>query len=371
MYTKYDKNTFSSLNRQHNIMVLVGNGFDVALLKRYNKGRMEGKTSSYDDFYEYIKYFGLSDENNYLFKKMTEDRMNNKKNWSDFELAIGELVNDSSIPIKEIEQCVDQFQIYFTRFLNELVNADVLVEINEEVQRKKLAKQSLGKFIKDLDKECTIKFSQDKKHYDLYNYLFVNFNYTALLDNYLYMDKNQFDPHVWSSADRNFNFYPDLCQGKGTETELSSYLTMDIVHPHGMQDVPRSILFGIDIPNYDKGTSKEKRLIKSYWSQYDVRYKSYFEETELFIIYGMSISISDGWWLDNIFDAILKKNAELIIYKYGNESEEDIKDLFVAACIRHLDVAREDVTYIKERVYVVTFEKNDTYFLGLEQKIEK
>lgn len=370
MYTKYDKNTFSSLNKQRNIMVLVGNGFDVALLKRYKAGGMKGKTSSYDDFYEYIKYFGLSDENNHLFKKMTEDRKKNKKNWSDFELSIGELVNDSSVPINEIEQCVDEFQVYFTRFLNELVDADVLVRINEDVQRKKLAKQSMGMFIRDLNETCTINFAQEKNHYDLYNYLFVNFNYTALLDNYLYMDKNQFDPHVWSTADRNFQFYPDLCQGKGNTTKLSSYLTMDIVHPHGLQDVPRSILFGIDIPNYDKGTSKEKRLIKSYWSQYDVRYKSYFDETELFILYGMSIAISDGWWLDNIFDSILKKQAELIIYKYGKETEEDIKRLFVSACIRHSNAMEEDIDLVKERIYVVTFEKNDTYFLGLEQKKE-
>lgn len=33
MFGKYDKKTFNEIKSQHNIMVLVGNGFDIALLK--------------------------------------------------------------------------------------------------------------------------------------------------------------------------------------------------------------------------------------------------------------------------------------------------------------------------------------------------
>ena len=56
MFEKYTKKTFDLLKKQHNILVLVGNGFDVALLKKHNVGKMKGKTSSYIDFYEYIRY---------------------------------------------------------------------------------------------------------------------------------------------------------------------------------------------------------------------------------------------------------------------------------------------------------------------------
>ena len=54
MFGKYDKKTFDEIKSQHNIMVLVGNGFDIALLNKYKTGKMKGKTSSYSDFYEYI-----------------------------------------------------------------------------------------------------------------------------------------------------------------------------------------------------------------------------------------------------------------------------------------------------------------------------
>ena len=350
-------------------MVLVGNGFDLALLRRYKDGKMKGKTSSYVDFYDYVRYYNLSGFDNILFRRMTEDLENGNENWSDFELTINELVREGAIEKNEIEQSIDEFQAHFTRFLNDLVDADLLLKINSDVQEKKLAMQSLSHFLKDLGRSCDIEFPLKTHHYDLYNYMFFNFNYTSLLDNYLYLDKGQFDPHQWKSSDRNFEFYPDLNTVRRNPTVWSSYLVTDVIHPHGIQSVPRSILFGIDLPEYHKGRSEEKRLIKSYWAQYDVKYKSYFNEAELFIIYGMSLSRTDGWWLDQIFDAILMNNAELIIYKYGNEDPDDIKDTFFDACIRHADFPGEDFDRVRERIYVVTFEQNFTFFLGLEQRV--
>lgn len=367
MFEKYNKNTFSSLRKQHNIMVLVGNGFDVAVLQKYNMGRLRGKTSTYNDFYEYLKYFRLCDENNILFKRMTDDLHSGRENWCDFEETINNLIHDRTVDIDKIEKCVDEFQAYFTQFLNDLVDSSVLLKMNADVKDKELAIQSLSHFIKDLPDECDINFPTKTGHYDLFNFLFADFCYTSLLDNYMYLDKGQFDPHEYKTSDCHFGFYPERVWATNP-TRYSSYLVTNIVHPHGTQDVPRSILFGVDIPDFNKGTSKEKRLIKSYWSRYDVKYKSYFADAELFIMYGMSISKTDGWWLDQIFDSILNNEAELIIYKFGSETEEGIKNQFVHACMRHKDTPKVDVEKVKQHIYVVTFVKNDTYFLGVEKK---
>lgn len=368
MFEKYNKKTFDAIKNQHNIMVLVGNGFDVAVLNKYNAGSLKGKTSTYKDFYEYLKYFRLCDENNILFKRMTDDLSNNRENWADFEETINRLLEDGTVEITEIERCIDEFQEHFTQFLNALVDSSVLLKMNADVKDKALAIQSLSHFMKDLPEGCNINFPTTTAHYDLYNFLFVDFCYTSLLDNYMYLDKGQFDPHTWKTVDRNFEFYPEMVL-TSNPTKYSSYLVTDIIHPHGIQDVPRSILFGVDIPDFNKGTSKEKRLIKSYWSRYDVKYKSYFEETRLFMIYGMSLSKTDGWWLDQIFECIINNGAELIIYKYGCEKEESIKNQFIQACIRHKNVKKADAEKVKQNIYVVTFEKNDTYFLGLKKRI--
>lgn len=365
MFKKYDKETFDSLRKQHNIMVYVGNGFDIALLKKYNIGKLYGKTSTYKDFFEYLKYFQLCD-NNVLFKRMEED-LSKRENWADFEETISRLLEDKSVKIDEIERCVDEFQSYFTRFLNDLVDSSVLLKMNADVKGKALAIQSLSHFMKDLPDASNIKFPTTTNHYDLYNFLFVDFCYTPLLDNYIFLDKGQFDPHTYRNADRHFEFYPETVLNQNP-TIYSSYLMTDIIHPHGIQAVPRSILFGVDIPNFNKGTSEEKRLIKSYWARYDERYKSYYKDTKLFIIYGMSISKTDGWWMDQIFECIIKNEAELIIYKYGCEREENIKNQFLQACIRHKNAIEEDVKKVKQHIYVVTFAENDTYFLGLKKR---
>lgn len=372
MFIKYDNRLFKKLNTQHNIMVLVGNGFDLALLKKYKTGKMKGKTSSYEDFYEYIKYYKLTDSENILFEKMTEDLENGRENWSDFELTIHELLREGVAEENEIERGIDEFQGYFTKFLNELVDAELLLKINAEVQEKKLARQSLSHFLNDLNSSCDIEFPEKTDHYDLFNYVFFNFNYTSLLDNYLYLDKVQFEPHKWKSADRNFEFYPEFDPPVKNPTIWSSYLLTDIIHPHGVQSIPRSILFGIDMEKYHKGKSKEKRFVKSYWAQYEIKYESYFRDAELFIIFGMSLSMTDGWWLDQIFDAILNNHAELIIYKYGVEDEEAVKETFIKACIRHKkSLWSTEIKEVKKRIYVVSFKKNNTYFLGFEERVQR
>lgn len=76
-------------------------------------------------------------------------------------------------------------------FLNELVDSDTLLELNKDASEKNLSKQSLGEFLKDLDDSNKVKFTKKIYHYDLFYYVVANFNYTSLLDNYLYLDKLQ------------------------------------------------------------------------------------------------------------------------------------------------------------------------------------
>lgn len=374
MFGEYTKNEFERLNRQRNIFVLVGNGFDIALLNKYQEGKMAKKTTSYVDFYNYITYYSLTDERNMLYKRLTEKKNDNIQNWSDFELVIDELItefvtdrNANKQNLEMLEKDVDRFQGLFTQFLNDIVDADVLLKVNSDVMSKELAMQSLSQFLLDLDHKSLwkLKFRANTSHYDLFDFVFANFNYTSLLDNYIYMDKFQFQPHGYRTVDTNFTFYVD--DSDINPTVWSSYVLCDVVHPHGVQDIPRSMLFGIDSAE-DKTLLPEKNMVKSYLAQYAKKYCDYLEKADLFIIYGMSFGKNDGWWMDNIFDRLLSETAELIIYRYGNETEEAVKELFIASCIRHESAPQEDIEKVKNNIYVVTFTENNTYFLGLENK---
>ena len=372
MYIKYSTDDYEKLDGQHNIMVLVGNGFDIAVLNKFGDKKMNGKSTKYSDFFEYVTYFRLCDDNNLIYKKMKEDHEQDQENWCDFESSVdellGEMINDGRQgEIPKLETDLDAIQNAFSRFLNDIVTTDVVLKLNDKSKVNKWADISLSKFMGDINPKDNMMFVKNTYHYNLYNFLFINFNYTDLLDNYIYLDKSQFEPHRHKNADRNFTFFPNP-DGKLTEfnedTSWSSYIMTNIIHPHGRQNIPRSMIFGTELNEYDK-SHVEKRLIKSYWAQDDLKYRKYFEDTELFIIYGMSMSKTDSWWMNNVCSCLEKGKSELIIYNFETKlPEESVKDNFLKACTNKRNINIEE---IKEKIFVVQLHNNDNYFLGLRE----
>lgn len=372
MYIKYSTDDYEKLDGQHNIMVLVGNGFDIAVLNKFGDAKMNGKSTKYSDFFEYVTYFRLCDDNNLIYKKMKEDHEHNKANWCDFESSVdellGEMINEGRQgEIPKLETDLDAIQNAFSRFLNDIVTTDVVLKLNDKSKVNKWADTSLSKFMGDINPKDNMMFVKNTYHYNLYNFLFINFNYTELLDNYIYLDKSQFEPHRHKNADRNFTFFPNP-DGKLTEfnedTSWSSYIMTNIIHPHGRQNIPRSMIFGTELNEYDK-SHVEKRLIKSYWAQDDLKYRKYFEDTELFIIYGLSMSKTDSWWMNNVCSCLEKGKSELIIYNFETKlPEESVKDNFLKACTNKGNI---NIEKIKEKIFVVQLHNNDNYFLGLRE----
>lgn len=367
MFTNYMEDKYiSGVKVQHNIMVFVGNGFDLAVLKKYRK---DGLVSSYSKFYDYLSYKGIS-SNNVLYKKMTSDRDKGKKNWSDFEESIEGLIQEDT-PAKALNEALKEVQKYFLLFLNELVVPEILLEENKEAEENKWGTTSLSKFLSDLNESNykKIKFPTLTNHYHMFNFLFVNFNYTSLLDNYLYLDRGQFDPRPHKSVDTNFSFYPDpKIYGEpkwSSSTVWSSFVMTNIIHPHGYQNIPRSLLFGIEDEAY-KSDREYQKFNKSYWAQNNLKYRSYFDDTRLFIIYGTSIGKTDSWWWENTLSSLINTESELIIYYYndGNDlcDEEMVKEKFISVC----DVdgkSSEELLKAKNKIYVVLFEDDSEKIL--------
>lgn len=236
--------------------------------------------------------------------------------------------------------------------------------------RNKWGITSLQRFIEDLDTETfsKLKFPNNTDHYDLYNFLFVNFNYTSLLDGYVYLDQEQFDPHPFIHADRNFEFFPnpaDKPNGKSNaQTIWSSYVLTEVIHPHGQQSIPRSLLFGVDAQDtISPGTDDKKTLRKPYWGQNNVKFAGMFERTALFIIFGCSLGETDGWWWRRILDALAssESSSELIIYWWYPEGEpcptkQSIREQFLTAA--GYDGAGLQHNSIVEKIHVVPYHSN-------------
>ena len=386
-YNIYTDQEFKELasDGQINIMALFGNGVDIQLME-YLKSPYR---TSYQNFYNYLCYKNF-DKDNMIFIKMTEDKKDNekdpniKKNWSDFENSLIEIFNQPGcLDVEKLAKDFTQFQIEFSNFLNEIITPNMLARLGNDSTEKGIALNSFTRFLGDLDTKNFNKlaFPRNTKHYSLFNWEILNLNYTSMLDNILFLDKGQFDPHPHKFADRQIQFYPnpkdipapgysaksvDGSWGRlpdsdfNKDTCYSSYLITNITHPHGYQNVPKSMLFGFD--NKKQITNENKRplaknFLKPYWAQNNKKYKSYFNDTDLFILYGLSLGDSDFWWWNNILNSLLGTESELIIYHYNSNNESDIDTIN-----RFINVAKkeqltaEDIKKLHKKIAIVQYD---------------
>lgn len=349
---------FSDVRNQYNIMALVGNGFDIQVLS----GLGAQTDTRYESFYHYLKYRRFNPANRIL-GRMERLRDTGAENWSDVENAIGELRTADRLQPDVIAADVREVQREFARFLDQVATPDVLSRLGEKAVADKLTMMSFTKFlgdIEDADEYSKMRLPQRLNIGDLFNFKFINFNYTTLLDDFIYLDQTQFDPHPYKSSDRNSNFRPNP-RGHRHAPErqrfsMASYLVSDVVHPHGVQYTPRSLLFGIDEVD-DAGA---RRLSKPYWAQNKVKYEELFSQTDLFIIFGCSLGETDRWWWRAIIDGLMGNNdADLILYWRRGAHEAgltatELRARFAEAAGYYVDSGVNDV--LEDRARVVLYD---------------
>ena len=152
-----------------NITFLIGNGFDINL----------GLKTRYADFYDY--YQEHASEDSMILQLMRED--NNKENWADLELALGEKLQGID------EDSVDLFMDAHAELDSLLL--DYLEEEQKKYTVEKMKEeiiQELVRSLKELPKELS---TEEIRSYqatcDTYKneeirYSFITFNYTDILD---------------------------------------------------------------------------------------------------------------------------------------------------------------------------------------------
>lgn len=358
------------------IMVLVGNGFDISVLEKYGCG----VTTSYKTFYSYFKYRNGND-NNVLIKQMETAKSKGEDNWSDFEAILTENIEKISLfdkkKIEVLNNDLNELQHLFSRFLNDVVNNDVIDKLSRATSIKvknasgyeeTYPERTYTNFLADLSetqyKKCVFHNKIDNN--EELKYIFINFNYTSLLDNYLYLNKDIFSPKPYMTSDNNISFMtnPKKYSGhltlKNHDTFIDAtckMLPVDIYHPHGFQNIPKSLLFGTESSKCNDVRDARRTFIKSFWARNEQRYADKFKETSLFIIYGCSLGASDSWWWNKIYNRLLDDDfAELFIYNYGNENSSVIIDRFIQGCVKKVN--DEENARVKEHIFVINFGKD-------------
>lgn len=310
---------FDDVRSQHNVMALVGNGFDIQVLSE-----LESPIDTrYESFYHYLKLRKFNSGNRIL--QRMEVLRGHADNWSDIEAAIGHLHTVERVSVDDLIEDLSAMQREFSTFLDQVATPDVLSRLGEIAVSSKLTMTTFTEFMGDIADRAEylkMRFPRRFDIGDLMNFKFINFNYTALLDDFVYLDQKQFNPHPYSGSDRNINFHPNPLGHTGAASWRSerqdfiaaSYLVSEVVHPHGVQSTPRSLLFGID-----ESAGGARELSKPYWAQNRVKYGSLFPETHLFIIFGCSLGETDRWWWRAIVNSLQSNDdADLIIYRRQN-----------------------------------------------------
>jgi len=368
-YRTFTAVEYSKLRRQHNIMVLVGNGFDIQITRRY-ESRFSPR---YPAFYHYLLSRDF-DSSNLVVLQMAAAKEDGHENWSDVEAAIGRLITweggwHSADAVYEATLAI---QAAFSEYLELVAPPDLLARVGEDSAKGSLAVKSMANFIGDVAKGsrtfASFVFPEETNHYDLFNYLFVNFNYTPLLDDYVFRDAQQFRPQAHTYADRNFMFFPNPSNhpdGYGNqETGWSSYVRSEVIHPHGQQPIPRSLLFGIDAPdNLAPGRDPHRQLMKPYWAMNRIEYGHLFSNTRLFIIFGCSLGESDGWWWRRVYEALNRQTddgtplSELIIYWWSPVPNPDAREEVLATFFAGVagDSDELERASVEDRIQVVLY----------------
>jgi hypothetical protein len=368
-YRTFTTAEYSALRRQHNIMVLVGNGFDIQVARRY-QSRFSPR---YQAFYHYLLSRDF-DSSNLVVQQLAAAKEDGQENWSDVEAAIGRLImpEGGRHSADAVYEATLAIQAAFSEYLELVAPPDLLARVGEDSAEGSLAVKSMADFIGDVAQGSptfrSFVFPEETNHYDLFNYLFVNFNYTPLLDDYVFRDAQQFRPQAHKYADRNFRFWPNPTNhphGCGNqETIWSSYVRSEVIHPHGQQPIPRSLLFGIDAPdNLAPGSDPHRQLMKPYWAMNRIEYGHLFSDTRLFIIFGCSLGESDGWWWRRVHEALNRQTdegtppSELIIYWWSPvaspNAREEILGTFFAGVGAHSD--EPERTSVEDRIQVVLY----------------
>lgn len=276
------------------ILVLLGNGFDLAL----------GLPTSYRHFLSY--YTSLPTENASAGVKKLHELMQkeeNKENWSDLEWQLGQeadnfksadaymdAIEDVRKELNSYLSCVDKWflpdrfdaQMYHT-FVDNLQNFHLLFDT--------ALRKSWETYLKEM-----VKAPNDK------TYAFITFNYTSTLEKML-------------------NEVND--RGKGT------IKVGKIVHVH--QTIDNNILMGVNDfsqiskdsfrNNYYVRTTIEKPYInKEIGEGYDEQCKEMIDQADCIILFGLSLGKTDHIWWQYIGASMTKKHQRIVYSAYDTHS---------------------------------------------------
>ena len=348
-----------------NITFLLGNGFDIQC----------GLQTSYINFYEYIlkkKYsLELSQEmdeksvlkiDNMIYSEIYKSK-DNIQTWADLEFQLGMFTRRlkeenqyTSTSTSTAERFLEDFEI-LREDLNDYLKGIQIqddVQINEDFSE--ILFTTMDKFFNGVleQEHDEIKSTLSKNTNSHFNYRFISFNYTNSLQIVLQNSSKNTKRNVFNSSNLNQNFNKAIINVHGVIDRFltlglndESQLATDFFEREDLNDLlkPDSL-----------ANSREYRRRNA---------ENVIENSDIIVIFGMSIGSTDKHWWERIAETLLKNaNKKLIIHLYETEPSylssrivrlrrKRKEDEFLSH-LDNLDLSDEKKSQLRKQIYIVT-----------------
>ncbi|MBM6742654.1 AbiH family protein [Enterococcus gallinarum] len=343
-----------------NITFLLGNGFDIQC----------GLQTSYINFYEYIlkKKYSIEltqDRNDKLVSKI--DNMiyseiykskDNIDTWADLELQLGiftKRLKEENQDTKLADKFLDDFEV-LREDLNDYLKG---IQIQDDIQISDdfsdILFTTMDKFFyKVLEQEYDeIKFMLSENTNSHFNYRFISFNYTNSLEIILQNCKK-------TAKNNSFN-----------SSNLQQILNKEVINVHGVID--RFLTLGLNDETqlasdfFDKDDLIDLLKPDSLANSREYRRRNAentIENSDIIVIFGMSMGSTDKHWWEKIADVLLKaKNKKMIIHLYEKEPSylsgrkvrlrREKKEGEFLSHLDDLDLSDEKISQLRKQIYIV------------------
>ncbi|EOS8082942.1 hypothetical protein DQ196_RS01170 [Enterococcus hirae] len=353
-----------------NITFLLGNGFDIQC----------GLQTSYINFYEYIlkKKYSLE-----LFQEMDEKFVSKIDNmiyseiykskdsietWADLEFQLGAFTKRLKEENQETgiaERFLDDFET-LREDLNEYLKGIQIqdnVQINadfSEILFTTMDKFFNGVLEQEHDEIQSMLSENTNSHF---NYRFISFNYTNSLQLVLQNSSKDTKRNSFNNSNLNQNFNKAIINVHGV---IDRFLTLGLNDESQLATdfFERDDLIDLLKPD-SLANSREYRRRNA---------ENVIENSDIIVIFGMSIGSTDKHWWEKIAEVLLKaKNKKLIIHLYEKEPSylssrkvrlrrKKKKDEFLSH-LDNLDLSDEKISQLRKKIYIVT---NSEYIINAD-----
>lgn len=276
-----------------NILYIIGNGLDIQY----------GLKTKYTDFYDYqLKNYKTDKENNanynVIYEYILMDNSKNYENWSDLELALGNLTKNENIDEDELMEALDELIVDLSNYLrieeNKFKTGNNTIDIQNELNN------FLGGMADEFRNKIFTYLNSKGWEYD--NIEILTFNYTGVLDKLI--DKVKSTQYKFPRECSHGCFINGVVHAHGT---LDSYLILGVNDETQLNND-----YSIENINFLKKESIQEALRENTLKKtYDM-----INNADIIIIFGMSIGDTDKYIWEKIAKSSIEKNIPIIIYTY-------------------------------------------------------